>query len=97
MTSRITTKPNAACRRLLIGVDLGDARVRLPPGRLVPPGSELQVDLAALELDVIDLALAVLLTASLECQHLRVPRELLQRGQHLSNGHLSRVAGCVLS
>jgi hypothetical protein len=26
---------------------------------------------------------------------LRVPRELLQRGQHLSNGHSSRVAGCV--
>jgi hypothetical protein len=74
--------------RLLIGVDLGHARVRLPLRWLVPPGSELEVDLVALvalELDVVDLALAVLLAARLEGEHLRVLREVLDLTQHLSN------------
>jgi hypothetical protein len=43
-----------------------------------------QVDSAALKFDLVELALAVLLTASLERQHLRVLRELLELSQHLS-------------
>jgi hypothetical protein len=46
-----------------------------------------QISPAALELDLVDLALAVLLTGSRERQHLSVPREPLQGGQHLANGH----------
>ena len=57
------------------------------------PDAHVQVDPVTLPLDLIDLALAVLLAASLERQHLRVPRQVLQRGQHFSNGRSSRVAG----
>jgi hypothetical protein len=56
-----------------------------------------QVDSAALKFDLVELALAVLLTASLERQHLRVLRELLELSQHLSNGHSAWVAWlCIL-
>jgi len=54
---------------------------RLPPGRLVSPDAEMQVHPAALPLDLIDLALAVLLAASLERQHLDVPWDVLELGQ----------------
>jgi hypothetical protein len=65
--------------------------------RIVAPHAEMQVHLAAPALDLVDLALAVLLTPSLERQHLRIPRELVEGGQHFSNGHIARVAGCVSS
>jgi hypothetical protein len=48
----------------------------LPP--LVSPGAEVQVNAVALVFDLVDLALAVLLTPSLECQHLRILGEVLQ-------------------
>jgi hypothetical protein len=38
-----------------------------------------QIDAVALPLDLVDLALAELLTASLERQHLRVLREMVER------------------
>jgi hypothetical protein len=47
--------------RLLVGVDLGHVPSRLPPG-LVAAGAEVQVDPAALELQLVDLALAVVLS-----------------------------------
>jgi hypothetical protein len=56
-----------------------------------------EVDPAALKFDLVDLALAVLLTTSMERQRLSVPREVLERGQHVLNCHSARVAGCVLS
>jgi hypothetical protein len=40
-----------------------------------------QVDPAALPLDVIDLALAVVLAASLERQQLRIPRRAISENQ----------------
>ena len=68
-----------------------------PPNRgclaalgVVSPDAEMQLDPAALPLDLVDLALAVLLAARLERQHLRVLREVLQPSQHLSNGHSQR-------
>jgi hypothetical protein len=48
----------------------------LPP--VVSPDTEVQVDAAALSLNLVDLALAVLLTTSLECQHLRILGKVLQ-------------------
>jgi hypothetical protein len=47
----------------------------------------MQVHPAALPLDLIDLALAVVLTTGLERQQLSVPRERLERGQPVSNSH----------
>jgi hypothetical protein len=41
---------------------------------------------------IIDLALAVVLTPCLEGQQLRVPRECLERGQHVSYRHALTVA-----
>jgi hypothetical protein len=52
--------------RLLVGVDLGHDSGRLPPRWLVAPGPQVQVDPAAPELELVDLALAVVLIASLE-------------------------------
>jgi hypothetical protein len=40
--------------RLLVRVDLGHARSRLPPVWLVAAGSHVQVDPAALELELVD-------------------------------------------
>ena len=42
--------------------------------RVVPPGTKMQVHPAALPLDLIDLALAVVLTPGLERKELGVPR-----------------------
>jgi hypothetical protein len=39
--------------RLLVRVELGHARSRLPPRRLVPSGPQVQVDPAALELELV--------------------------------------------
>ena len=52
----------------------------------------MQTDPVALELDVIQLCLAVLLAPGLHGQHLGISREPLQRGQHVSYGHPPRVA-----
>jgi hypothetical protein len=60
----------AAQGRLLVGVDLGHDPSRLPPWRLVASGPQVQVDPAALELELVDLALAVVLAAGLEGQDL---------------------------
>jgi len=49
----------------------------LPP--LISPDPEVQIDAVALPLDLVDLALAELLTASLERQHLRILREMVER------------------
>jgi hypothetical protein len=52
----------------------------------------MQIDPAALQLDVVQLYLAVLLTPGLHGQHLGVSQEPLQRGKQVSYGHPSRVA-----
>jgi hypothetical protein len=44
----------------------------LPVRRVVAPNAEVEVDPAALPLDLVDLAFAVLLAASLEHEQLRV-------------------------
>jgi hypothetical protein len=49
----------------------------------------MQVDPAALERELIDLALAVVLTPSLERQQFCVPREPLEGGQQVSHSHPS--------
>jgi hypothetical protein len=54
--------------------------------------AQVQVHPAALPLDLIDLALAVVLTTSLEGEQLGVPRERLEGGQHVSYGHAPSVA-----
>ena len=46
----------------------------------------MQIDPVALEFDVIQLDLAVLVAAGLHGQHLGVSREPLQRGKHVSYG-----------
>jgi hypothetical protein len=78
--------------RLLVWVDLGHDPGRLPPGWLVAAGAQVQVDPAALELEPVDLALAVVLTTSLEGQDLQAAGEKLQLGQHFSDGHTLSVA-----
>ena len=52
----------------------------------------MQVDPVALELDLIQLYLAILVAAGLHGQHLGVSREPLQRGKHVSYGCPPRVA-----
>jgi hypothetical protein len=54
-------RPQPAQGRFLVGVDLGHGVGRLPPWRLVAAGPQVQVDPVALELELIDLALAVVL------------------------------------
>jgi hypothetical protein len=48
-----------------------------------------QVDPAALELELVDLALAVILAAGLEREQFGISRELLQFGQQLPYRHAS--------
>jgi len=55
-------------------------------------GRQVQVHAAALPLDLIDLAFAVVLTAGLEGEQLGVPRKHLERDKHLSYGHALSVA-----
>ena len=52
----------------------------------------MQVHAAALQLDLVNLALAVVLAAGLERQQLRVSGQALQRGEHLSYRHAPSVA-----
>ena len=70
--------------RLLVGVDLSHGPARLAPRRLVPACAKMQVDPAALELELVDLALAVILAAGLEREQFGISRELLQFGQQFS-------------
>jgi hypothetical protein len=65
---------------------------RLASGRLVAAGAQVQEDAAALPLDLIDLALAVVLTTGLEGQQFGVPRERLECGQHVLYCHSLSVA-----
>jgi hypothetical protein len=78
--------------RLLLGVDLGHDPSRLPPPWLVASGPQVQIDPGALELELVDLALAVVLTASLEGQDLQVAGEVLELGQQFSYRHPLTVA-----
>ena len=52
----------------------------------------MQVDPAALPLNLVDVALAVVLAAGLEGEQLGVPRERLEGCQHISYGHALSVA-----
>jgi hypothetical protein len=58
-------------------------RVEACEGQVVPAGTEVQVHPAALPLDFIKLAFAVVLTAGLEREQLRVSQKALQFGEHL--------------
>jgi hypothetical protein len=58
--------------RLLVGIQLGHSPSQLPPPRLVASGPKVQVDPATLELELVDLAFAVILTAGLESKQLRL-------------------------
>jgi hypothetical protein len=51
---------------------------RLPPRWLVASGPEVQVDQVALELELVDLAFAVVLATSLEREDLQVARQMLE-------------------
>jgi hypothetical protein len=55
-----------------------------------------QVDPAALELELVDLALAVVFAAGLEREDLQVAGEALELGQQVSYRHLRSVARQVL-
>jgi hypothetical protein len=65
---------------------------RLAPRWLVASGPQVQVDPAALELKLIDLALTVILAAGLEREQFGISRKLLQLGQQFSHRHALRVA-----
>src|SRR4029450_4878993 len=54
---------------------------RLAPRRLVASGPKVQVDRAALELELGDLALTVIMASGPEPEQLGISRELLQLGQ----------------
>ena len=64
--------------RLLVGVELGHDRSPLPPRGLVAAGPQVQVDPAALEFELVDLALTEILTAGLEGEDLQVAGEVLE-------------------
>jgi hypothetical protein len=54
---------------------------RLPPWRLVAAGPQVQVDPAALELELVHLALAEVLATRLEREDLQVAWQVLELGQ----------------
>jgi hypothetical protein len=72
--------PKPSQSRLLVGIELGHGPSRLAPRCLVESGPEVQVDPAALELKLVDLALAVVLAAGLEREQFSISWELLQHG-----------------
>ena len=84
--------PEATQDHLLVGIQLGHCRNRLPLRWLVASRPQVQVDPAALELKLVDFALTVALTARLEAQHLQVAGEVLQLSQHFSHSHTLSVA-----
>jgi hypothetical protein len=65
---------------------------RLLPRRLVASRPEVHVNPSALELELVDLALPVILAAGLEGQDLKVAGEVLKLGQQFSYGHALSVA-----
>src|SRR4029453_14901110 len=75
--------------RRLVGIDLGHEAGRLAPRWLVAAGAEMEINPAALELELLDLALAVLLPPGLERQDLQVAGEVLEFGEEFSDGHPS--------
>ena len=79
--------PQPAQGRLLVRVDLGHGRTGLPPPWIVAAGPQVQVDPAALELELVDLALAEILTTGLEGEDLEVAGEVLELGQQFSYRH----------
>jgi hypothetical protein len=68
----------AAQGRWLVRIGFGHDPSRLPPPWLVSSDPEVQIHPAALKLKLVDLALAVVLTASLEREHLGVAGERLE-------------------
>ena len=78
--------------RRLVGVEFGHRPAGLAPRWLVASGPKVQVDPAALELELVDLAFAVVLAAGLEREQFGISRELLQLGQQFSHRHAVRVA-----
>jgi hypothetical protein len=66
--------------RLLVGVELGHGRSCLLPWCLVASGPQVQVDAAALELQLVDLAFAVVLATRLEGENFEVAGEVLELG-----------------
>jgi hypothetical protein len=58
--------------------------------RVVAAGAEMQIHAAALPLDLIDLALAVVFAAGFEGQYLGVPRERLEGCQDVSYGSCAK-------
>jgi len=84
--------PKLSQGRHLVRIQLGHGPSRLPPRWIVASSPEVQIDPAALELELVDLALAVVLAAGLEREQFGISRELLQLGQQFSYRHALRVA-----
>lgn len=82
--------PKPAQSRLLAGSTSAMSPPRLPPRRLVAAGPQVQIDPAALELQLVDLALAVVFAAGLEGEDLQVAGQVLELGQQFSHGHLTQ-------
>jgi hypothetical protein len=61
-------------------------------GRIVAAGAQVEIHLAALPLDLIHLAFAVLLAAGLEGKQFSIPRERLEGCEQLTYRHALRVA-----
>jgi hypothetical protein len=78
--------------RFLVGIELGHGRSWLSARWLVASSPEVQVDPATLELELVDLPLAVVLAAGLEREQFGISRELLQLGQQFSYRHALSVA-----
>jgi hypothetical protein len=68
------------------------ARAGLQLWRLVAAGPQVQIDPAALELELVDLTLAVLLATGLESEDLQVAGQVLELGQQFSYCHPLTVA-----
>ena len=82
--------------RLLVRIQLGHGPRWLAWPGLVASGPKVQVDPAALDLELVDLAFEVVLTAGLEGQDLQVAGHVLELGQEFSYGHALRVAPWAL-
>jgi hypothetical protein len=80
----------------LVRVDLGHGPGRLPPRWLVAPDAEVQVDPAALELELVDLAFAVVLAAGLEGEDLEVAGEVLELGRFSYRHPTQRSGVCAV-
>jgi hypothetical protein len=75
----------------------GQRPYRLASRWVVAAGAQVQVDPAALPLDLIDLTLAVVLTTGLKGQQLRVPRKRLEGREHVPYCHALSVATAAQS